>query len=118
KKDILPANVNQHVCIIRPNGYIITEYLYLVLSSFLGQFQIEHCQTGANREGLNFEQLKNFTIPLPPIFEQKKIIGNTYAHLNKIDKTIALTEKEISLIEEYQTVLINEAVTGKIDIRE
>jgi len=118
KKIILPANVNQHVCIIRPNGYIITEYLYLVLSSFLGQFQIEHCQTGANREGLNFEQLKNFTIPLPPIFEQKKIIGNTYAHLNKIDKTIALTEKEISLIEEYQTVLINEAVTGKIDIRE
>ena len=60
------ANVNQHVCIIRPEDQILTKYLYTLLASELGQEQIRGSQTGANREGLNFEQLKNFVFPIPP----------------------------------------------------
>ena len=34
------ANVNQHVCIIRPNDHIITEFLHAFLISKIGQLQI------------------------------------------------------------------------------
>ncbi|MGV8812552.1 MAG: restriction endonuclease subunit S [Gelidibacter sp.] len=61
------ANVNQHVCIVRPNENIVTEYLHLLLSSDGGQIQISLCQQGGNREALNFEQLKNFPFALPNI---------------------------------------------------
>ena len=116
-ESVLPANVNQHVCILRPTTAISTKYLFYVLSSFVGQFQIEYCQTGANREGLNFEQLGNFNFSLPPMVEQNEIIKNLEHEIACIDTTISLSEQEINLIEEYRTALINEAVTGKIDVR-
>ena len=37
--------------------------------------------------------------------------------LVKIDKCIAIIEKEIKLTQEYRTTLISETVTGKIDVR-
>ncbi len=111
------ANVNQHVCIIRPNEKINTVYLYNLLASVIGQTQIEACQTGSNREGLNFEQLKNFTIPLPDIMEQQTILSSFVEKNNDVDIIISKTEQEIELLKEYKTALISEVVTGKVDVR-
>jgi type I restriction enzyme S subunit len=111
------ANVNQHVCIVRPNERIITEFLYYVLSSTIGQQQIDLCQTGGNREALNFEQLKNFFLCLPKVDEQKNIVQRLKTSLNNINLTIEKFRKEIELINEYKTALISEVVTGKVDVR-
>ena len=70
--DIDEANVNQHVCIIRSEE-LNSEYLKSFLLSFQGQKQIEQCQAGGNRQGLNFEQIKSFKLPVPPFPEQQKI---------------------------------------------
>lgn len=75
-KFLLRVNVNQHVCLIRPKQFQIkTKFLYYLLRSNIGQTQIDLNQNGANREGLNYEQIKNFTIPFPLIGEQQKIIN-------------------------------------------
>jgi type I restriction enzyme, S subunit len=108
------ANVNQHVCIIRPTKLVLTKYLYVYLMSFLGQVQIDLSQNGANREGLNFEQLKNFFFPLPPIQEQIGILTYLDKILKRIDNTVNKVQQEKILLKEYRTALINEAVTGKI----
>lgn len=109
------GNVNQHVCIIRPVQSIIeTQYLYLVLISKIGQLQINLHQTGANREGLNFEQIKNFVLPLPSKNEQTEIMNYIKTQTEKIDNTVFKVQQEIELIKEYKTSLINEVVTGKI----
>jgi type I restriction enzyme S subunit len=112
------ANVNQHVCIVRPNEKIKTKFLHLVLSSELGQSQIELCQTGGNREALNFEQLKKFYFVLPDINDQEVVIKSIENHQHKISKTIANCSREIELLKEYKTTLISDVVTGKIDVRE
>jgi len=112
------ANVNQHVCIVRPKSDIETEYLYLILASDIGQTQVFHCQTGANREGLNFEQLKNFIVPYPNKEQRDLIINHIKKETARIDTIISKSEKEIELLQEYRTALISEVVTGKIDIRE
>ncbi len=62
-----PANVNQHVCILRiPNA---TEYdaifLSTALGSSIGQKQVEMRNTFGNRQGLNFQQLGSFIVPWP-----------------------------------------------------
>ena len=38
--------------------------------------------------------------------------------ITTIDQSIYKINKEINLLKEYETSLINEAVTGKIDVRE
>lgn len=50
--------------------------------------------------------------------EQKEIINFINNETSKVDKTISTMEKEITLVEEYKTALIAEAVTGKIDVRD
>jgi type I restriction enzyme S subunit len=107
------ANVNQHVCILRPDYTIITKYLYYFLASELSQLQIGLLQTGANREGLNFEQLGNFLIPLPNVSEQQEIVELLDQKVQSLKSLSSKVQTEISLLKEYRTALINEIVTGK-----
>ncbi len=111
-----PINVNQHVCIVRPSKNIASIFLNSLLASEIGQGQIWFFQQGGGREGLNFQAIKNFIIPLPSIDEQGKIseyIENTTA---KFSNAISLKEKEIEKLKEYKSTLINNAVTGKIKV--
>jgi len=112
------VNVNQHVCIVRPNEKIQTRYLTYFLVSEIGQLQIELSQTGSGREGLNFESLKNFTLPLPPIAEQAEVVKTIDQKTTQIDTAISGIQQEIALLQEYRQALIFEAVTGKVDVRE
>lgn len=67
------ANVNQHVCIIRPNlQQVLPEYLSFLISMPNFQKKVLSGNAGATRQAFNFEQIKNFIIPLAKIENQKK----------------------------------------------
>lgn len=112
------ANVNQHVCIIRPKEGVSTKYLYFILMSDIGQNQINFEQTGSGREGLNFEALNNFIIPQINFEEETAIINHIETESTRIDAKIAKTKRIIELQKEYRTALISEVVTGKIKVAE
>ncbi|MBU1044086.1 MAG: restriction endonuclease subunit S [Candidatus Omnitrophica bacterium] len=112
------ANVNQHVCIIRPNKFALTKYLTYCLSSELGQQQIINNQNGISREGLNFEELSTFVLPMPDYNEQKKITKFIDNKISLVAEQIKSEQKSIELLKEYRSALVSEVVTGKIDIRE
>lgn len=76
---ILPAdfgegNVNQHVCIIRTLPTLDPYFLCHYLNSSAGQKQVEKFQAGGNREGLNYQQIRSFDLPVPSLIEQQKIV--------------------------------------------
>lgn len=111
------GNVNQHVCIIRPHSSLMNfGYLHSVLISGYGQNLIEMCQMGANREGLNFQQIRNFSLPYCDIDEQEKIVEFIDEKSQAVNRTISKVEKEIELMREYRTALISEVVTGKVKV--
>lgn len=112
------ANVNQHVCILRPNNKIHTKYLYLFLSSSIGQYQIALNQVGGGREGLTFDSLKTFIIGLPSIREQAKIIERFEVQESKFNLIEIATKRSIELLKERRIALILAAVTGQIEIPE
>ena len=107
------ANVNQHVCIIRPSDSLDTRFLYYLLRSHIGQTQIDLLQNGANREGLNFEQLRNFRFPIPELEEQRRVSEYLLQQEVMIKITTQKISTEIELLGEYRAALINEVVTGK-----
>ncbi|WP_208648185.1 restriction endonuclease subunit S [Neisseria flavescens] len=109
-------NVNQHVCIIRPNKKINTIFLNMLLASEVGQKQIWFFQQGGGREGLNFQAIKNFYLPLPDLKEQQKIAIYLDKQVAKIDQAIALKTAHIEKLKEYKSVLINDVVTGKVRV--
>lgn len=62
------------------------------------------------------DDIKNFIISFPPLKEQEQIAQFLDSEISKIDKIIEKTKKQIKLIKEYKTILINQAVCGRIDL--
>jgi type I restriction enzyme S subunit len=75
-QDDILANVNQHVCIIRCKPEKLNPiYLsyFLSMPSFQEKFITN--QSGATRQALNFEQIKDFNISVPPLSKQEEFAG-------------------------------------------
>jgi len=107
-----------HLSVLRPYKKLEGGYLFRALQCKPVNVQFELCSMGVTRVGLGVYDMKSAKIPVPPINEQKEIFEHIQIELDKISKTITTVEKEITLVEEYKTALIAEAVTGKIDVRD
>ncbi len=80
------ANVNQHVCIIRPkNKNYSPEFIQLNLISDKGEKQIDSYQAGGAREGLNFEQIGKMSFYFPNVVEQDRI-GEYFKNIDMLIK--------------------------------
>ena len=117
--DFARANVNQHVCIVRPIvNQVHPSFLHNLLASDVVQTQIFSTENGTSREGITFQQIGNFWLVIPPdMDEQKHIVDYIHAETAKIDGLIKQTQASIATLREYRTALISAAVTGKIDVR-
>ena len=107
-----------HLSVLRPYQRLDGGYLFRALQCKPVNVQFELCSMGVTRVGLGVYDLKKAKIPVPPIKEQKDIFLYIQKEQDKIEKTISTIEKETTLVEEYKTALIAEAVTGKIDVRD
>ncbi|MBZ7947553.1 restriction endonuclease subunit S [Campylobacter sp. RM9929] len=63
------------------------------------------------------DDIKNFIISFPPLKEQEQIANFLDEKCEKIDSLITKIKKQIELIKEYKTTLINEAVCGRMDLK-
>lgn len=117
--DIGAANVNQHVCIIRlsHDSEVGRDYLSWFLKSNEIKNAIDFSQNGAAREGLNFEQISNFRVPIPSYDDQKAICEKITESIAGIDTILHRCRCSIDLLIEHRQALITAAVTGKIDVR-
>ena len=112
-----PANVNQHVCIIRLVNSGQRDFVSLALKSTPTKGQIEATQNGAAREGLNFQQIAALWIGMPPPDEAERIVGFINDQIGRLDRLAQQAEAGIKLLQERRSAMISAAVTGKIDVR-
>lgn len=107
------ANVNQHVCILRAENLLNPQYLMFFMNSTLGQNQILKEQLGQTREGLNFQQIRKFSITLPSLEEQQKIVSI----LSTVDEQIDNYEQEKVKYEELKKGLMQQLLTGQVRVK-
>ncbi|WP_456373843.1 restriction endonuclease subunit S, partial [Methanocaldococcus sp.] len=99
------ANINQHVCIIRPILFN-SIYLHKLILSPIFQKMIFSSTTGAGREGLPKNNLEQFIIPLPPLEEQKQIVKKIeilFSLCDKLEEQINTSKKSAEML--MQSVL-------------
>ena len=75
-ESLCPANVNQHVSIIRCKEDIYPQFLSFYISTPEFQRFIMDSQAGATRQALTKVLIEDFRIPLPPLEVQKRIAAN------------------------------------------
>lgn len=113
-KSVSGANVNQHVCIIRPTEVIRPHFLQTWLASSRGQKQIFQAQAGGGREGLNFENIRRFNISIPTVEEQEKVS----LILSAVDHKIAQLERKKMLLEAYKKGCLDKLFSGEIRFKD
>lgn len=66
--DVLPARVNQHVMILRPNTAMpMSYYIMTTLCSAENKAKLMGiAQSGSTREAINKQEMESFSIPVPP----------------------------------------------------
>jgi type I restriction enzyme S subunit len=75
--DILPANTNQALAIIRirPDAGVSPKYVLKALETALILTQIEKFKGGVAQLNLSLAQVRDFQIALPPLPEQQRIVA-------------------------------------------
>ena len=96
-EDILPANINQNVALIRPSDSLDSNYLLQLVISDIIQGTIENENTTSAQPSLSLKQVSDFEILLPPLEQQQKIAKI----LSTVDKLI---EKTQTLIDKYTAI--------------
>lgn len=110
------ANVNQHVCIIRSTKSMVSKWVSNFLPSKIFQAQIDFSQNGAGREGLNFEQIGNMFVALPPTDEISKITISLDREKARIDALIERKTRFIELLREKRQALITHSITKGLSV--
>ena len=110
------ACVNQGCRLIIPKGAIDSSFLYYQLKAFRND--LASFGQGSTFMELSQRNLGAFHIALPPMDEQRAIAEYLDAKTAAIDAAIAHYERMAELVAEYWTVLVADAVTGRIDLRQ
>lgn len=99
----IPLCTNQSLCSIIPNETYNSDYLYLYLVS---QYEnLRKISSGdGTRGGLNLQMLRDFSIPFPPLAEQKRIAQS----LLDLEKLIKASNEKLELLKIHRKGLMQQ----------
>jgi len=109
--------INSGMLVLRPNErIIISEYLFRILLSPVVRTQIVKHTSGAAQPQLPIKTLVNFTIPVPALPEQRRIVSIVDQAFEGIDRAIAHTKKNLTnareLFESYLNAIFSQKGDG------
>lgn len=103
---------------LRPSDKVLSEYLYMITMTRPFRKLGEEVMTGsAGQKRVSVNYIKNFTLGIPTVEEQKSILAEIEQKLIQIDKVIEIEHANIKNLQELKARIISDAVTGKIDVR-
>lgn len=84
--DLGEAYVSQHVGLVRSSYAGLSQWLLLCLMADAGgRGELLECAYGAGKPGLNLDNIRSLSVPLPPLTEQHRIV-------TKVDELMALCD--------------------------
>lgn len=113
--ELLPARVNQHVCIIRPNEELNSTYLnYLLISPKFKAALLFQGAGGATRQALTKVMVSNLEIPLPPVEMQAELVGKVNLFSQKSRALKEQVNSKISDLITLKASILDSAFKGEL----
>lgn len=113
----LPARVNQHVSIIRPNkSRVLPRFLnYLITSkNYKDKLLLTGEKAGSTRQALTKTQIQNFVIQYPNIETQSKIIDRLDKFEKETTRLEIIYQRKLEALAELKQSILQKAFTGKL----
>ena len=108
------ARVNQHVCIIRPNGELIAAFLAQFLASPDEQARVMNVQVGATRQALTKAMVQNWDVPVPPLAEQRRIVAEIEKQFTRLEAGVAALRRVQANLKRYRSAVLKAACEGRL----
>ena len=107
-----------HLALLRPvSNYVDGGYLFRALQSSGVTHQLQVEANGVTRFGLTHDGIKSIWLPLPSLAEQVAIVRFLDHVDSRIRRYVRAKQKLIAVLEEQKQAVIQQAVTGRIDVR-
>jgi type I restriction enzyme S subunit len=104
------AYVNQHIALVRPlAAQVSSAFLAYALSGPVSQRKFQHLNDAGAKAGLNLPTIRRFSVPLPPLDEQRQIVES----LSSIDDAIDKEEKQLRAQIKLKSALMSDVLTGR-----
>jgi len=111
--------LNQRVGrIVVGEKYILVKFMHYFTNCGCFRDQIKSQVYPNVQYNASTESILNAVITVPPIIKQDEIVTFLDRKTAEIDISVSTIQFSIDKLREYRTVLISNAVTGKIDVRE
>jgi len=114
--DLLPANTNQALAIIRlkPSADVLPEFLVRALGTSVTEAQTELNRAGAAQQNLSLAQLRGFELPVPERAEQEHIVGRLREVQTLTDRLALVLQRKLAALDALKQSLLHQAFTGAL----
>ena len=108
------AYINQHVSLVRPVLLEISEWIGWVIASPSYQQALGITGRGATKDGLTLDDIRNLSIPLPPLAEQREIVSRVEASLSRADAVEASLNAQTRQAQALRQAILKRAFAGDL----
>jgi type I restriction enzyme S subunit len=108
------ANIARAVCRIVPSDAIDRDYLVLVLSSRTSQDYFRQTTRTLAQPTLNVAQLSHLPIPLPPLYEQRRIVAELGGLQAQVDAMKHLQSDTAAELDALLPSVLSKAFAGEL----
>lgn len=99
-----------------PRPGVDRDFLYYVFVAMRAELLLE---APVNTQGnLNVDRIGSRVVALPPLAEQREIVRAMEVDLSSFERVLSVARDQMTLVREYRARLIEDAVTGKLDLRD
>jgi len=106
--------VASSLVIIRPGALVDRQFLYLFLTSPLGQGLVKGYENGAAQPNLGARSVAKYPILLPTLAEQKQIVAKLDALHDEAQRLESIYQLKLTALEALKKSLLHQAFTGAL----
>jgi type I restriction enzyme S subunit len=109
----IDASGNQSCAHLIPQkNIVISEFLFYYFRS--EYWEVRSFDKGSNQPGLNTAIIKEFTIPIPPLHEQLRIVTKIEELFTQLDAGVASLKKVQAQLKRYRQAVLKAAFEGRL----
>jgi type I restriction enzyme S subunit len=102
------------MCLFRPSAKLDAAFLVDVLNSSIGREQAARAAVGAAHPHINLGDIKSYSIPLPPLEEQRKLSKHLHECFEETEHLAHCYEQKLASLEALKKSLLDQAFAGKL----
>ena len=106
------------IAVLRPNiRIILPKFMYRLINSPICKNQFNSHLTGIGVPNLHLRDIKNVSIPLPPLSEQRRIVDLIESLFAKLDEAKEKAQAVVDGFELRKSAILHKAFTGELTER-